>query len=67
MDTTSGGDLFGHVWAYIIKAFGGGACVDTDTGFLPQNFRDRHRLLPQKLVLLLYMDFHFIHKRINLK
>ncbi len=22
--------------------------------------RDRHRLLPQKLVLLLYMDFYFI-------
>jgi hypothetical protein len=36
MDTTSGGDLFGQVWAYIIKAFGGGACVDTDTGSSPK-------------------------------
>jgi hypothetical protein len=37
--------------------FGGGACVDTDTGSSPKNVRDRHRLLPQKLVLLVYMDF----------
>jgi hypothetical protein len=28
----------------------------TDTGSSPKNVRDRHRLLPQKLVLLLYID-----------
>jgi hypothetical protein len=28
----------------------------TDTGSSPKNVRDRHRLLPQKLVVLLYMD-----------
>jgi hypothetical protein len=59
--------------------FGGGACVDTDTGSSPKmsvtdtgsspkmsvtdtgsspkNVRDRHRLLPQKLVVLLYIDY----------
>jgi hypothetical protein len=38
--------------------FGGGTCVDTDIGSSPKNVRDRHRLLPQKLAVLLYMDHH---------
>jgi hypothetical protein len=42
--------------------FGGGACVDTDTGSSPKNVRDRHRLLPQKLAVLLYMDDIIVSK-----